>query len=80
MKSLNLATSLPHEAITAALEWVRSHGALTEPLLRRAMRDSAIIVGLRSGLDYEAVGARFGVSVDTVRDVEEAYRKIQRTM
>jgi hypothetical protein len=81
MKSVALAQAVPVSSLESALEYVRDHGALTLPLLRRAVRDAAILSDLSvyPG-QYVEIGMRWGVSDDTVRVIEETAKKYSRTM
>jgi len=81
MKSTFLAHAVPSEALLKALEWVQTHGTITEPLLRRAVRDAAILSYLRvnPGRYAEAAG-RYGVTENAAREVESLAKKLERPM
>ena len=73
---------MPPETLVAALEWVRLHGALTEPTLRRAVRDRAILDALARdlvpGRTYR-VARKLGLSEATVRKVLGALSSASET-
>jgi len=81
MRSVEIAHEMPRDLLARLEAHVAQHGPLTHAVLRRAVRDSAILADLeRRPGQYEAVGARWGVSEDTVRAVEDAAKKLSRTM
>lgn len=81
MKSVVLARDLDPQALEKIRAFSEEYGALTPSLLRRAVRDAAILGDLsRRPGQYAAIGATWGVSEDTVRDVEDFSKRISRTM
>jgi len=79
MRSVELAQSLPGDALAAVREFVAQHGPLTLSLMRRAVRDSGILADLeRRPGQYQVVAQRWGVSERHARGVEEAARRISR--
>lgn len=81
MKSVELAHEMPADVLLKLEAYVAQNGPLTLSQASRAVRDAAILEDLakRPG-QYVAVSERWGVSSDTVRDIEAAEKKIQRTV
>jgi len=81
VKSVELASSLGADALARVEAFAAQHGAVTLALLRRAVRDSAILADLKARPgQYEAIGARWGVTGRTVRDIEDFAKALARTM
>ena len=78
MKSTHIAMSVPGPVLHTAYEASLCHGPLTAALLRRAVRDSGILRDLeRLPGQYGIVGATWGCSARTAREVEAAARSLR---
>lgn len=81
MKSVELARELGTDVLLKVEEFAAQRGPLTLSLLRRAVRDSAILEDLvRRPGQYAPVGQRWGLSESHVREIEATAKRLDREM